>query len=415
MKYFFTFILFFFLIIKSVSAYNLTEKDILNLTIFKGQVINIFDKDVSKAYNFNKNLDTLLFTYKKNTKNYSYLEYIKDFTSNYISNYEKEILESIEKEKNYDNSDNNKEEDNSEIILNDYYVLNIEAKTISKFTIEPRHDNIYLKNIYLKNIWTLSNMDNLFEKLYLVDSENKIISNWYVDWEYLFFNVIWDYILEKDKLNNLFVKTTFKEITNQTQTWELKFELSTPNNWLQWTFNGVRATSYSNWNYITSNVEILDPIVTFISYTSWVVESNKNFTPNYSEILEFKVNNNWNRRLDLENFQFSIYGSFLNNIDLNSEIVLRIKWTNQEFWRAKLSEIQNSILTINHTWNAFNFISWNSSTNYILEIVNIWNPTWSREIRLNNMVIWDWFWWLINNLNDYSNTWLPSEYSIYRY
>lgn len=425
MKYLLSIIFVFFLSFSHISAYELNKKDLSRLSSFETQLVKIFENDISKAYNFQKTLVNLRPKYRENTKNRSIINYLNNFTSNKIKSYEKDILEKIrEEEKKRLEELNQKEKDEkikAEIIdleknyINKLSVLSRETQTISTFTIEPKHDNIYLKNVYLKNIWNLSDMTNIFEKLYLVNDDNVIFSEWFVIWEYIYFNINWDLILDKNKLKNFYVKAVFKEITNQSQTWELKFELSTPNNWLIWTLNGIRATSYSNGSYISSEVKITNPIITFLSYTNSIISSQNDFKPSYSNLLEFRVNNSWNRRLDLDSFEFKIYWSFLNSIDQDSEIVLKIKWSNQEFWRVKISDIENSSLIIRHSWDAYNFISQNSYTDYRLEINHIWNPSWFREVRLFNVVIWDGFGWLINNLNDYSNTGLPANVEYYRY
>lgn len=425
MKKLLSIIFVFMLWISSISAYNLNNKDLSRLSNFELQVAKIFENDISKAYNFQKNINILLPKYKDNTKNKAILNYLNQFTNNTIKSYEQKILEKIrlEEEKRLEELKQKEKDEKikAEIIdlekqyINKLPVLNRETQTISTFTIEPRFDHIYLKNIYLKNIGTVSDMTNIFEKLYLVSDENAIFAEWYVIWDYLYFDITWDLVLDKNKLKIFYIKATFKEITNQSQTWELKFELSTPNNWLIWTLNGIRATSYSNGSYISSEVKITNPIITFLSYTSSIISTQNDFKSSYSNLLEFRVNNSWNRRLDLDSFEFKIYWSFLNSIDQDSEIVLKIKWSNQEFWRVKISDIENSSLIIKHSWDAYNFISQNSYTDYRLEINHIWNPSWFREVRLFNVVIWDGFGWLINNLNDYSNTGLPANVDYYRY
>jgi len=117
----------------------------------------------------------------------------------------------------------------------------------------------------------------------------------------------------------------------------------------------------------------------------------------------------------LKDFEFYISWSFLNNIDKNSQFILKRKWTEIEFGRANLSSLINNKLIITNTWPEYNVISANSFSDYFLELIHSSNTSWTREVKLNNIVIWDEKNWYITNLNNYSNTWLPWDVSVYRY
>ena len=139
------------------------------------------------------------------------------------------------------------------------------------------------------------------------------------------------------------------------------------------------------------------------------------FSPTYNNALEFRVTNDSKNRLTLKDFEFKINGSFLNSLDKTSQFILKRKWTNREFGRANLSSMVNDTLTITYTWDEYDFISANSFSEYTLEINHASNVSWTREVRLNNIVIWDEKNGYITNLNNYSNTWLPWDVSVYRY
>jgi hypothetical protein len=173
MKKILSIIFVFILSVNSISAYNLNEKDLSILSNFEIKVSKIFENDISKAYNLDKNINNLLPKYRDNTRNKAILNYLKNFTSNNIKSYEKKLLEKIKLEE---------EKKLEEIIdlekkyINKFPVLNRETKTISTFTIEPKFDHIFLKNVYLKNTGTVKDMTNIFEKVYLVSDENAIFA-----------------------------------------------------------------------------------------------------------------------------------------------------------------------------------------------------------------------------------------------
>jgi hypothetical protein len=93
---------------------------------------------------------------------------------------------------------------------------------------------------------------------------------------------------------------------------------------------------------------------------------------------------------------------------------LKVKWTNQIFWEQTLASLVWNNLTINHSWDAYSEISANTFTDYVLEIEHSSTPSWNREIKLYNVVIWDGFWWTIDDLNNHSNI-IPSDINFYKY
>jgi len=84
--------------------------------------------------------------------------------------------------------------------------------------------------------------------------------------------------------------------------------------------------------------------------------------------------------------------NFLNFISDDSEFIIKKKWTNIIFGTATKDSIVNGSLIITHNWNDLDYISQNLSSDHVLEINHIWTPEWNREIRLENIVVLDWFW-----------------------
>ena len=97
---------------------------------------------------------------------------------------------------------------------------------------------------------------------------------------------------------------------------------------------------------------------------------------------------------------------FLNFISDDSEFIIKKKWTNMIFGTATKDSIVNGSLIIIHNWNDLDYISPNLSSEYVLEINHIWILEWNRVIRLENIVVLDWIWWTIDNLNEYNYLWL---------
>lgn len=423
------FIMLFVMFFNSSQAdFQISERDKNALENFKSKALEQYLKNPDKAYAVWANINKALDYYSHPLAIYA-LNYILDFTKSFINSYELYLLE-LDKEDKEDkdethNQENNHYEDVSweiifsidQEIINQYNNLdkltnNKNLTHISSFDIEANIDHIILKNLYLKNTWTISNTSNLFWNIYLI-KDDFIISKWYeLNW-FLNFDIK-DYIIKRGDFVRFHVYADIKEPNNIDQTGELILDFSTPSNAIYWTSNGIKAISYSNWSDITSNVSISNPIKTLITKTSHFV-GETNFKPSYSKAVEFNLNNRSRNRLDIKKFEFRVYWSFLNHIWDNTEFILKRAWTNQVFWTAKKSDINNWKLTINHSWNDYNFMSAGTTNTYELEIIHEWNPDWSREIRLQNIVIWDWFWWWIENLDDFVNTWLPWDYFNYRY
>lgn len=402
--------------------YELPSKNQKLLDNIKLKVLKIYNKDPNKAYILTDRIEKLLPDYKNNIVIFYSLNYILKFSIDFITSYESSIVKNINTQ--------TASLESSTWSTNDIFVAQIDKdlliqidnlntltignlQTISSFNIEPKNDHLYLKNIYLHNSWSINDINWLFVDVYLVNSDNKLVSKWYIINNYFYFDIS-DYIIKKDVLEKFSIKALVNIPNNINQTWELVLEFSTPSNALNNTINGIRATSYSNWSFVNSNVSISDPIKTLITKTTSSINSN-NFISSYKDAIGFNVSNNSNDKLVLVSFKFSIYWSFLNSITNDSEFVLKKKWTNIIFGSWTKADIFNNSLVIPHNWDDFDYISQNTSSDYVLEINHIWTPEWNREIRLDNIVVWDWFWWIVNNLNDYNNFWLPTNYIIYRY
>jgi hypothetical protein len=220
-------------------------------------------------------------------------------------------------------------------------------------------------------------------------------------------------------VKDLYVKAIIRQPTNKNQIWELKFQIKTPQNSPIWTLNGIRATSYSNWSFVTiSPISNPNPITTLVTYNDVKIVKDENFEPTYNQAIWFKMYNNSAKKLEIDSFVLQIAWSFLNGLDENTRFILKEKWTSSIFSTAYLKNMNTTtwLLSFNYWWNAYNFISANSYVDYILEVEYFWwAPSGSREVRLNNVIVWDWFWWTITNLNQYSDIWIPTEVFYYRY
>lgn len=450
MKKLIMFFVFIFAITSHTYAYDLTDKDRQNLQNFEKIVYNIFDNTPQKAFVLEYRAKLLLQSLDQDTKNYALIENVIKITSKYISTYlvnsddseqenqseEDDKDDDYHEQSNGSSSSNNNQDGNEQDIEKDdndessdnlygrptykQSVSNLEIlwgwdyKTMSSFTLEPSRDGLYLKNIYMQNIWSLQHMWPIIEELYLVDDNNKILSNWYVIDDYIYFDIFAEIFMERDTLYNLDVVAKLWQADNKMETGEIIFDFSAPSDALQGTSNGIRAISYSNWGYIASNAQINDKIKTFVSYNSWFV-SSLDFAPWYRQAAKFRVNNFSDEKLELKSFKFRISGSFMNYVNNDSKFTLWVDGSSREFGSWLVGDIVDWYLVITKTWDAYDFISQNSYTDYVLEIDNKGTTDWSREVRLENIVVWDGFGGTIDNLNDYSNTWLPMDEFYYRY
>jgi hypothetical protein len=133
--------------------------------------------------------------------------------------------------------------------------------------------------------------------------------------------------------------------------------------------------------------------------------------------LAFRVYNNSKERLNIERFDIQVLWNFLNNLKEDTKFILKIKGTEWIFWTIHLKNIntENHLLYLTYAWSALGYIPANSYVDYVLEIEHSWTPVWERIVKLNNVVIWDWFWWKIENLNKYPNIWVPTKEFYYEY
>lgn len=427
--------LLFFSISSVFWAYTPSQKDLVSLEKSKQKIYLSYDENPQKPYEVKQNIWEFYTFYKWKEVETYFLKFIEVITDEYIKSYEEKLKIEEEKKKEEDkqkqeeqqsqNTQNDKDLEIPKIdnVINDLNnklsVLTKETTTVSKFEIEPKDDNVYLKNVYLRNFWTVSDISRLFEEVYLVNEDNRIYSKWYAKNWYLYFDLSSQVLLKEWAANMLYVKAVLRQANNQNETWELKFELSTPSDAVFWTLNWINAISYANWKYVTiNNTTISNPIITYITYNDTSITS-PSFDVSYSQWLAFGIFNNSKYKLELKAFDIKIQWSARPTMDENTRFVVRVRWTNQIFGSALLKEWNSTtwVLRINYWWwDAYNYISPNENTEYIVEIDHTWaNPEWNREMRLDNIIIWDWFGWTISDLNQYSNTGLPWSYYSFKY
>ncbi|NVP18150.1 hypothetical protein HUU51_05535 [Candidatus Gracilibacteria bacterium] len=401
-------------------AYEFTQRELSQISNFKSQAKKAYDKNPDKAYQTKAKLEKLIASYPKDTKNYAILNYLYTYTKDYILSYEINYLEQKRKQEEAEKQKKQEEIQTLKTVLelqksylNSFSKLTKSTTTISSFSMQPKYDHIYFKNVYFENTGSIGDLTGVFEEIYLVDNDNYILSNGYVIGNYIYFDINKNYLLEKDKNYNFYVKIILRDLKSKSG--EIKLKISTPINAQIGALYGIRATSYSNGKYASSEVNITSSISTLITQASPLYGKVANFSPTYNNALEFRVTNDSKNILKLKDFEFKIYGSFLNSLDSSSQFILKRKGTNREFGRANLSSLVNNTLTITYTGDEYDFISANSFSEYTLEINHASNVSGTREVKLNNIVIGDDKNGYITNLNNYSNTGLPGEVSVYRY
>jgi hypothetical protein len=133
--------------------------------------------------------------------------------------------------------------------------------------------------------------------------------------------------------------------------------------------------------------------------------------------LGFRVYNNSKEKLNIERFDIQVLWDFLNNLDENTKFIMRVKWTDWIFATIRLLNMntESHLLYLTYAWSAFGYVPANSYVDYVLEIEHSWAPTWERKVRLNNVVIWDWFGSKIEYLSKYLDIWVPTKEFYYKY
>ncbi|MDD3793315.1 MAG: hypothetical protein PHI37_00685 [Candidatus Gracilibacteria bacterium] len=401
-------------------AYEFTQRELNQISNFKSQAKKVYDKNPNKAYQTKAKLEKLLVSYPKDTKNYAILNYLYTYTKDYVISYEINYLEQKRKQEEAEKQKKQEEVQTLKTIgelqksyLNSFSKLSKTTTTISSFSMEPRYDHIYFKNVYFENTGSIGDLTGVFEEIYLVDKDNYILSTGYVIGNYIYFDINKNYLLEKDKNYDFYVKIILNDLKSKTG--EIKLKISTPINAQIGALYGIRAISYSNGKYASSEVNITSSTSTLVTQASPLYGKVTDFTPTYNNALEFRVTNDSKNKLTLKDFEFKINGSFLNSLDKTSQFILKRKGTNREFGRANLSSMIDNTLIITYVGDEYDFISPNSFSEYTLEINHASNVSGTREVRLNNIVIGDEKNGYITNLNNYSNTGLPGDISVYRY
>lgn len=409
-------------------AYTPSKEELKLFDRAETLINDMYKEKPNKAYAVQKNIWSFFVQYKNSEAGTFLLKFIEKTTEEFINDYEIQVKVDEEK-KEQENKDEDKQKEEWQTIpkidnkIDEYNrkldVLKKDTTTVAQFELTPKNDSIFLKNVYLQNTWTVKDITRIFEEVYLVDRDNRIYAKWYVQDDYLYFDINNNALLKEWANNEVFIKAILREASNKNEVWEIVFKLATPSNATYWTLNWINATSYANWKYVTINdTKINNPIKTHISYNNTTVWTETDFTANYNEGLYFSIANNSDNRLELKAFDIKISWSAVNTLNSDVRFVVKVKWTNQIFWTAFMSDRNSStwIIRVNYGWWTSDYISHNSKTEYVVEIEHkSSNPSWTREMRLENIVIWDWFGGTISNLNEFSNTGVPGDYYIYRY
>lgn len=425
-------------------------------------ITQMYEKDINYAYSVKEKL------WKMNYSSYDsdvflMLLLLEAMTNTYISGYEAknktESKEILNTQKNYsENNDNKTTTDNKtsasekeekkkeeekknqeeKLFWDEVYSLkpdftrdNVEpqdkslkkistwfnVRKLASFTIEPKYDHIQLKNVYFENTWTVKDMASLFKNIYLVTEDNWIIDIGYVKDNYIVFDIWRSYLLAQWKVRTLSLVGDLKTPNNVSQIWQLKFKLSTPSFAQGWTYNWVRVLSYSNWNNTAVNVSDANPISNIVLYNDIRVAKTGSNKWNSREIGYFTITNSSDKRLEIRAIELQIWWSFLNYVSNDSVFIITRRWTNNYFGAAALSSMSKIgwKLRIDYAGSDINYLSPNSSTEYLIEFEHRGEYDWTREVRIKNVIIWDWFGWEVTDLDYYWWAWLPTEYYNYKY
>lgn len=366
-------------------------------------------------YSISWNLNNIIVDVSDDTRLYNIFIYIQSYLLNfYDSNYNNAL--------GFDNPQINNLDDDLELFdwndndkFNKFSDLNFQ--NILSFNLEILNDNWLFSNVYIKNVWDNLDLNYLINEAYLI-YDWLILWNWYVifsDWYYfLHFPILNDWFkLSRSGFYEFEILVDFREPTNSNHIWEIEFIIwENPTGLVNEFYNWFRIISLSNWSLINVDVSSFRSVKKLIWSSSFFSYSDL-FSPSYSILYEF-VMSSWLKRLDLSIFKFDLHWSFLSSLSEDAEF--RLYYNNSLFGKLYKSDVIDwRYIVFSNNWVSLDFISPFSNWFFRLELHNQWNVSWSREIRLNNVIIWDWFWWYIDNLNDYYNSWLPWYFSIYRY
>ncbi len=402
----------------SASAYDLSIDDQELVSNFLDRLESEYEANPSKIDTVNNNLSRIMPQFESNPRIYAVLSLILEFNQNYTERtdiQDEEEDEIIEDDTKDENDEDIADDENDEI--NDFDEIDYSKYDykILSFDLEPRFDDWLLTDVYTFNVWDDLDLNHLVDEAVLLHDDKKL-SYAYVeeeDWEYYLHFDLWSehFFMTRNNYYTFDLYLKINKPRSADHIGKLEFSLwTTPLDARDWTSDGIRVLSSGSGMPMNTNLDFRTNTQHLV-LKSWVLIDNIDDL-SYTNAYKFDLHV-WDERLQLYEFKFDITGWFVNNLPDSAEFVLY--YNNNIFDRISASELSDGYLVFEHTWDADDFISARSSWNFRLEIQWQSGVSWSRDIRLQNIVIWDGFWWKIENLNDYSNTWLPADWQTHRY
>ncbi len=433
------------LLVGTTSAYNLSSKDQQILEDFFERLDNILEQDPDRAETIYNNTLLALEKHHHDQRVVFVLDtiksYLEDFKETYQQEQEKEEKEEdteekeeVKNDKDIEEVDDDKdaeedkkdeeEKDQQELDKPEHDFEEVDLDWYSKvldFYLESELDAVLLEDVYIKdNKKDITNLVWLIDNAVLVKDNQKLAEGYVMQWEdqhFIEFNISnWGYKIPRKELVNLEIYIQINKPTSPDQIWELEFTLwQNPKNPRRNLNNWIRALSFSNGNLMDIDVDYTSRNQQLVlKSTPFVTVDDRSYR---REAMSYVVNSG-EERLRIYSFTFDLSGGrFVDSLDDDAEF--KVFYQNDLFGKATKDDLENSrYITIEYDSNtseSINYISANTYWEFTLEIQNQGSPEGTRSIRLYDMTIDDGFGGQIDNLNDYSNSQLPTNWVEYRY
>ncbi len=409
-------------------SYDLSPQDKKVVADFVVRLKNVYDEQPWKVEIVLSNIERVKSDFVNDQRTYAVMSFLEKFTNLYKERFileDKEDLPTeLEDDKKQEEDKKEEKEDyleekeetieEKDVVFDEFDFEKYDEKILS-IDLESKIDNWLLTDLYIFNNWDDLDLDYLVQDIALVHEDQKI-AYWYVlEDKFIHFQVSGQglYLPRRD-LVNVEVYLNLNEPKQSNHVGKLEFWLwESPIDKVDWTSSWARVLS--EWSGRPMNVEIdfRSTFKKFVLKSSFLVEDKKDFSPSFRQAYKFDLFAG-NSRLIFDKFRFDMSWSFVNYIDDNVEFVLY--YQGDKFWKSTGDEIvYDRYIDITHTWDSINYVSANSVWDFILEIQNQSNMQWSRDIRLYDIAIQDWFGNIIDWFYNYANTGLPWKWINYRY
>lgn len=400
------------------NAYQLSQEDQKVLEEFFIRAEQVFQDNPERADVVLSRVEAWLEEYSSNPRINFVFESIKDFIVVWQENYQQqkddkpseETKEQEDEKEEVDDEEDKTQDDQSQDQIDEKIE---DMKDVLSFGIEARFDNIRLEDVYLENIWEELDLNYLVKDVSILVDWEKVWVGYVKDDNYIHIDVD-NYVIPRDEYVMFDIKAEFNRPSIQEHIWELEFKIWQPPSARSGSVWWIRAISESNGNYVSVSVDTSRPQTTLLLKADIMWKPADQFQPSYNIAYKFDLLAS-NDRLQIHDIIFQVQWSFLQQISEDAEFVLYESDSREVFDSKTKEDIKDNKLVFSYENGSYTISSWASQT-FQLEISRKWSvSSTTREIRLDNVVIWDWFWWRIENLSDYSNTWLPMRWQTYRY